>query len=668
MSAPPSQTVSPQAPDEPAFDGIVFHIHGQWAGWTQRKITRFIEENGGKVSKTIEDPRISHIILSEHLWSRQGTVGADPTIKCILRANAENRTEQDEDYNRVWLLPIEWMIDSVRFGLRLPERPHDLERTQEAKRLERQVELAAERRRNGGASRFARGERQRYERERAMKAEVARLDKLGPTTDDADAFAGIPQLGFSGGLSATPLMFPRLSADAHHPGVPNFAIAPGVPIDPSKGLSVVAPTASPTGATPCAATPAPVTLSVKGAAEDARKSPSAADTPSANHAKEGSEPQGLLAVDETSDEDDLYALPKPKPATSAQAKVPAACKDSRSTASGKAERKDAINKNEAELGKKQQEVRKASTSKAKKANSKTSASTPAKEVKDRKLGEGGASSVKNSSSVEVRKSEKVRSARDTDSAMRVSKSTKDQKDLKDKKLADRGTLGIKKKCTAEVKKSEKIKSARDLALEKVRKTTTTSSAAPTKPVPAAPTSPTGTKPFADFRKPTGGMFAGSSRKVPGGSIHLGSLHLGQKQSSSSPAAAETSGKKRDQAPRRDSKGVTDAGGAESSEDEPLARRAKSLRRSQEDKATGSSSSQQVRRGAAPAGKPAYRIDANGKKRARFIGDDDEGDDDELDKDVPFRTAGRLKKKPRTGESATASKASSAAQMILSDSE
>jgi hypothetical protein len=97
---------SPRAPDEPVFAGITFHIHGQvssssidsgleprrtpeheqdlqgsrameltalylrpqWAGWTEGKITRLIEQNGGKVSRNIENPSISHIILSEHLW------------------------------------------------------------------------------------------------------------------------------------------------------------------------------------------------------------------------------------------------------------------------------------------------------------------------------------------------------------------------------------------------------------------------------------------------------------------------------------------------------------------------------------------------------------------------------------------------------------------------
>lgn len=53
-----------------------------------------------------------------------------------------------------------------------------------------------ERRRNGGMSKFGRGERQRYERERAIKAELARLDKLGPSSNnDPDAFAGLPQIG-----------------------------------------------------------------------------------------------------------------------------------------------------------------------------------------------------------------------------------------------------------------------------------------------------------------------------------------------------------------------------------------------------------------------------------------------------------------------------------------
>ena len=89
----------------------------------------------------------------------------------MIKANEENRTEDDEDYNvafawrivnpversrrdslihhdpvpseqRVWLLPIEWMIDSAHLGVRLPERALDLERTQDALRHQRQLELA----------------------------------------------------------------------------------------------------------------------------------------------------------------------------------------------------------------------------------------------------------------------------------------------------------------------------------------------------------------------------------------------------------------------------------------------------------------------------------------------------------------------------------------------
>ena len=43
-------------------------LRPQWAGWTEGKITRLIEQNGGKVSRNLENPSISHIILSEHLW------------------------------------------------------------------------------------------------------------------------------------------------------------------------------------------------------------------------------------------------------------------------------------------------------------------------------------------------------------------------------------------------------------------------------------------------------------------------------------------------------------------------------------------------------------------------------------------------------------------------
>ena len=158
----------------------------------------------------------------------------------------------------------------------------------------------------------------------------------------------------------------------------------------------------------------------------------------------------------------------------------------------------------------------------------------------------------------------------------------------------------------------------DQVAEKGRKSSSSSSAA----AAAAPTnsattgaikSPTGVKSFAGVRKPTGGMFAGISRRMP---VTAASSN----RSKVSPhAAANTKGdggKAKD--PRRDARAFTRTGN-DSSDEEPLVKKASKLRRgSRQEGPAGSSSLSPT--------KPTFKIDAHGKKRARFIGDEsDEGE-------------------------------------------
>ena len=113
------------------------------------------------------------------------------------------------------------------------------------------------------------------------------------------------------------------------------------------------------------------------------------------------------------------------------------------------------------------------------------------------------------------------------------------------------------------------------------------------------------------------MFAGSSRRVPATAASSSSS-----KKISSPAASNAkgdNGKAKD--PRRDANNAVDKSANISSDEEPLAKKVSKLRRgSQQENKAGSSSS------ATPT-KPSFRIDAHGKKRARFVGD--ESDEDEL---------------------------------------
>lgn len=92
--------------DSTIFAGLTFFIHGHWAGRTYGRVAREIKENGGRVVKDVTDIDLSHAVVSGQLWSKQGTVSADHTIRAIIAANEGNRSEEDEDQNVRLLLPL----------------------------------------------------------------------------------------------------------------------------------------------------------------------------------------------------------------------------------------------------------------------------------------------------------------------------------------------------------------------------------------------------------------------------------------------------------------------------------------------------------------------------------------------------------------------------------
>ncbi|GAA5865086.1 hypothetical protein JCM1840_005734 [Sporobolomyces johnsonii] len=178
------------------FKGLVIAIHGPQAGTTKGGLKRLLEQHGAKVTERLfGNTSLSHVVLSGQLWVRQGTAGADFTIEQILKANKENATESDDDCGRVWLMPLEWVQESIEKGKKLKEVEYDFQRTNETKRAERAAELAAERRRNAGKSKYARGERRQVERANELKralAEQKRLEQLGLGAQSFDGLSNIP--------------------------------------------------------------------------------------------------------------------------------------------------------------------------------------------------------------------------------------------------------------------------------------------------------------------------------------------------------------------------------------------------------------------------------------------------------------------------------------------
>ncbi|GAA5997330.1 uncharacterized protein JCM10292_000183 [Rhodotorula paludigena] len=177
------------------FKGIVFYVHGPHAGHTRGMIARKLKGAGGTIADSIGDVNLTHMICSPQLWSRQGTANADITIRQTLKANDSNRTEDDEDYNRVWLLDLDWVDESLAKGKRLKERDFDMERQADNKRAQREAEIRKETALNKGKSKFGRGERRAYEREQELKREKAlqaKFEREGALGGTADAFSGLP--------------------------------------------------------------------------------------------------------------------------------------------------------------------------------------------------------------------------------------------------------------------------------------------------------------------------------------------------------------------------------------------------------------------------------------------------------------------------------------------
>lgn len=61
------------------FAGVMFYVHGKWAGWTRGKVQRAIERHGGKISKTplFDENHVTHLILGGQLWCADALCTSD---------------------------------------------------------------------------------------------------------------------------------------------------------------------------------------------------------------------------------------------------------------------------------------------------------------------------------------------------------------------------------------------------------------------------------------------------------------------------------------------------------------------------------------------------------------------------------------------------------------
>ncbi|KAK4700260.1 hypothetical protein P7C70_g5990, partial [Phenoliferia sp. Uapishka_3] len=209
---------------------------------TSNKLKRLIEENGGIIAKDYTDVRLKRVILSSSLWSvplccargstaqysleptfafrssfnraAEGTTGKSLVVQQIKKANKDNLivpeedsdevvTEEEKYQHRVWLLPLDWLLDSLELSEMQPEDDYDLEFQVEEVREKKRKEAAADRKRNGGKSKYGPGGRQAAmrakEEKKAMKefqAQEEREKRLGiaATGLDTASFATGPSI------------------------------------------------------------------------------------------------------------------------------------------------------------------------------------------------------------------------------------------------------------------------------------------------------------------------------------------------------------------------------------------------------------------------------------------------------------------------------------------
>ncbi|SCV68528.1 BQ2448_649 [Microbotryum intermedium] len=130
-----------------------------------------VQDAGGKVTTRVVHDDLIHIILSPAIWAREGTASASQLVKNVKAANEQNDANTPPYADRAWIMPLEWVEESIAANKRLPEVKYDYELQEAANRAKRSREIAEEnaqyRRKHGkkAPGLYARGERKRLETE-----------------------------------------------------------------------------------------------------------------------------------------------------------------------------------------------------------------------------------------------------------------------------------------------------------------------------------------------------------------------------------------------------------------------------------------------------------------------------------------------------------------------
>ncbi|KAL8286191.1 hypothetical protein RQP46_004679 [Phenoliferia psychrophenolica] len=153
-------------------DANTFWVQGVFPGHTMNKMRRLITENGGVMAPDYTDVNLKRCTTL--------------TRTCVVR---------------IWMLPLEWLIDSIEAGEMQPEEDYDVEFNAELQREERRQQLAAERKRNGGVSKFGKGGRKMAEAAKRHAAAIKEYEReeaarqrngLAPSGLDAPKMPTIP--------------------------------------------------------------------------------------------------------------------------------------------------------------------------------------------------------------------------------------------------------------------------------------------------------------------------------------------------------------------------------------------------------------------------------------------------------------------------------------------
>ncbi|ORY75643.1 hypothetical protein BCR35DRAFT_126180 [Leucosporidium creatinivorum] len=116
----------------------------------------------------------THFLISPQIWAREKGPGSSRLLKNIKAANEANKTEDDPDNDRCWILQPDWLFKSIESKEMLAEHEYDYEKLEGAARTHNRKVAELERKGNGGKSKYAPGQRRKIKLEQQRAADLAR--------------------------------------------------------------------------------------------------------------------------------------------------------------------------------------------------------------------------------------------------------------------------------------------------------------------------------------------------------------------------------------------------------------------------------------------------------------------------------------------------------------